>query len=173
MSIEYFVLKTWRFLSLGFAILFLFLKYYAMPDMVAVFFNNLSKPEGFLPKNQFYYLFTSLLLAINLLPAFLLFIGKNNLNPILIGLPISFSKKFDNNSFKIWFENCINLTISVLNTILIIAILILAKLNSSEYLVKIGDYNWFLYVLIFGLISIIVYPIFRTIFIKSNNVFVS
>jgi hypothetical protein len=155
MSIEFFILKTWRYLSLIAAVVFLFLKYYALPDMVAVYFSKQAISSGFLPKDQFFYLFATLLLVINIFPSLLIAPFKK-LPPST--LP-SFLKKYSGTAFlNETFENWINLIIGSVNSILIVSLLILSKINSTEYHTNINDYNWFSTISFIGFILLLVYP---------------
>lgn len=165
MTIEYFVFKTVRFLSLALVIIFLFLKYYSLPDMVAVFYNNQSKAEGFLPKDQFFYLIGGLLVGINLLTPILINIIKK--------LPVSFFESFlgknvQKSTVNEIFENWINLIISSINIILVLSVLILGRLNSTEYTSNIGDYGWLLKLCFSVIIILFAYPFLKLKFSKPT-----
>lgn len=169
MTIEYFVYKSGRYLTLALAVLFLFLKYYTLPDMVAVYYNNQSMPEGFLPKDQFFYLVSSLLLFINLLLPLLIIIFKkyilaNKDSKIsILGNEIS-----SNQVFEI-FQNWINLIITSLNLIIFLAVMIIAKLNSTEYTTSINNFEWLQYIFLIFIIIAILYPLLKLVIAKYSQ----
>jgi hypothetical protein len=167
MSIEYFVFKTIRFLALITSILFLFLKYFALPSMVAVFFSNKNLPEGYLPKSQFFYLITFLLLIINLLTPLLINISKKIVKSTKQNYFEIFGKKIDKEFLSQNFENWINLIIAALNILVLLAILIISRLNSSEYTDGVNNYEWFSKLIIATILLIIIYPLIKIIFFKS------
>lgn len=167
MTIEYFVFKTARYLTLISVIIMLFLKYYAMPDMVAVNFNKYNSVSGFLPKDQFFYLTTAILISINLFSPILIAIVKK--------LPYTFFEKFNgrmqnSKATKEIIENWINLTMALVNILILLSILVLAKLNSTEYINNVSDFKWLAYFGIISLIAILIYPIFKWIFISPISV---
>jgi hypothetical protein len=169
MTIEYFIFKSGRFFGLAFAILFLFFKYYSLPDMVAVFYNQQSKPEGFLPKDQFFYLISSLLLFINLLFPLLIIIFKkyifsNKNSKISIGtIEITANQVFE------IFQNWINLIITCLNLIILLAVMILAKLNSTEYTTSINNFEWLQIIFFIFIIAAILYPFVKLVIAKYSQ----
>jgi hypothetical protein len=157
MSVTYFIFKTLRYFTLLGAIIFLFLKYYQLPDPVIVYFNSDTSPGGFLPKSQFFYLYLSLLIIPNIILSicyeFIKGFFKKNFNLKVPNQALTFAKY---NSF---FENWINLILLLLNFSLMAAIMILGKLNSTEYPVTIANYSWFPLFLALLVIVGIAYPI--------------
>ena len=168
MSIEFFTLKSLRFLTLIGAIVVLFLKYYQWPDLVAVFYNNSSKAEGFLPKSQFFYLVSSLLLAINLILPILITLFKKLPDFHFSKVYYFFNKTFNKLTNQEIFENWINLSISSLNLLILLALFLISKLNSTEYNASIGNYGWFLKFTFALIIIMVVYPFFK-IFLAKNE----
>ncbi len=67
MSIEFFISRTWRYLSiLAFVIILLF-TYRGLPDPTAVHFGPNGRGDGFLPKNEVFYLFAAVMFTFNIL----------------------------------------------------------------------------------------------------------
>jgi uncharacterized membrane protein len=170
MSIEFFVYKTLRFLILIVAIIFLFLKYFAFPSMVAVFFNSKNLPEGYLPKSQFFYLITFVLLAINLLTPLLINLMKNFLKSSSKQIFNLFDKSINKEYIFQNFENWINLLIAALNTLIFLAILIIARLNATEYTDSVSNYAWFAKFIFALMLVIFIYPFSKIFFYKTPNI---
>jgi uncharacterized membrane protein len=164
MSIEYFVLKTGRYASLIFLVIFLFLKYYQLPDPVAVYFQADSKPAGFLPKSQFFYSICAIILIFFIVFQVLLSLlakhSKTTTGQYILG------KSIGSPAFKNLTENWINLISTALHTLVMVAVLILAKLNSTEYPVTVANYTWFIPFILVCLAIIIAYPLLKIVTIK-------
>ncbi|MES2796323.1 MAG: hypothetical protein V4683_10170 [Bacteroidota bacterium] len=169
MTIEYFVFKTCRFLTLIAAIIFLFLKYFALPDMVAVFYNTKSQAAGFLPKDQFFYLIATLLIVVNIIIPVLIHLFKKFKIEKLSSLGDYFGKTFNLHFYQHNFENWINLIISFLNILILLSLLILGKLNSTEYNSSIGEFNWFSKLAFSCFLILLIYP-FAKIFLSKSSV---
>jgi len=68
MSIELFISRTWRYASmLAFALILLF-TYRGLPDYTAVHFGANGRGDGFLPKDEIFYLFLAISMVVNILP---------------------------------------------------------------------------------------------------------
>lgn len=138
MTIQHFIFKYGRYATFGIFIIVLFLKYFAFPDFVAVNFDDMGQAIGFLPKSQTFYLLITLLLLVNIIFPFLTTVYKK-------------WYKLNKNSNSIFsdenLENLVNLGIFLINIFMILALFILAKINSTEYVTNITQYVWFLYLL--------------------------
>ncbi len=167
MAIEYFIFKTCRFLTLIGAIIFLFLKYFALPDMVAVFFGKKGEAAGYLPKDQFFYLLSFLLIIVNILTPLLVTVFKNNPEILISKFNSFFNKNISKNTYSIFFIDWTNLIVAAFNLLILLAILIISRLNATDYVSFLGDYSWFS-VFIFSLFLIIFcYPFAKVFFFKS------
>jgi hypothetical protein len=162
MSIEYFVLKSGRYLSLIALVVFLLLKYYQLPDPVAVYFEKNTAAAGFLPKSDVFYSIMGLILGLFALTEVLLSV----LNKVLANKNslVVWGKTWHKEGFSTFCKNWINLISVTVHSLLILAVLILAKLNSTEYAVTVADYNWYQLTLLLGLFLLILYPVVKLIF---------
>ncbi len=161
MTIEFFVFKTLRFLTLIACLVFLFLKYFQLPGLVAVFFNRSNNSEGFLPKDQFFYLISFLLFVVNLLLPLLFILLKKLPDYSFKTINNTLNKKLSKADYLIISENWINFIISSLNTLVLLSILIIARLNATEYSDKVSDYDWFVKLIFSILIIVLIYPFFK------------
>lgn len=67
MPIDHFIARVWRFLSIiGFAITLLFV-YRGLPNPTAVHFGPSGRGDGYLPKDQIFYLLSLVMTAFNVL----------------------------------------------------------------------------------------------------------
>lgn len=72
MSIEYFISRVWRISSLiGLGITLLFI-YRGLPDPAAVHFGETGRGDGFLPKDQIFYLIALVITVLNVLSLLLI-----------------------------------------------------------------------------------------------------
>lgn len=138
MTIQHFIFKYGRYATFILFIIVLFLKYFSFPDFVAVNFTNSGDPSGFLPKSQLFYLLISLLILLNTIVPLITKVYKKYIK-------IQSHKQIILSTHN--FENIVNLAIFLTNIFLLIALFILAKINSSEYSAKVTYYVWFLYAL--------------------------
>lgn len=169
MTIEFFVFKTLRFLTLIVCLIFLFLKYFQLPDLVAVFFNKYNNSEGFLPKDQFFYLISFILFTVNLFIPILFILLKKLTNHFFDKLNSTFNKNLSKADYLNISENWINLIITSLNILVLLSILIIARLNATEYSDKVSDYSWFVKLIFSALIIMFAYP-FLKLFAFTNKV---
>ncbi|WP_026994269.1 hypothetical protein [Flectobacillus major] len=131
MSIELFFSRTWRYASLlAFAVILLF-TYRGLPDFTAVHFGETGRGDGFLPKDQIFYLFLGISLVVNILPIAL---AKN-----IEKIPdVSFSwipnKKWLNyrNQLNAAIMNWLNLLPGAINTFLILVLRAILTLNDER-----------------------------------------
>jgi hypothetical protein len=149
MSIEFFVARAWRYASLIGLVMFLFLTYSGMPEVVGVHFDPKGNADGFIPRSNFFYLIVGLTLVANVLP-------------IMIVKPFG---QIPDDAFRKWpnaplwlgnregfnevFGNWMHFLSAVVNTIIIFCIKIIGKLNDNQYHVSVGDYEWLLWMGIF------------------------
>lgn len=167
MAIEYFIFKTLRFLTLITSIIFLFLKYFSMPDLVAVFFGNSGGKNGYLPKDQFFYLIVFLLILINLLIPLLVTTFKKSPIKWMDSLNNFFSKNLKPANYFEIVTDWANLTITIFNLLILLSILIISRLNATEYISSVGEYSWF-GILSFSLFLIMLgYPYIKIFFAKN------
>lgn len=144
MSIEFFVSRTWRYASIIAFIVFLLFTYRGLPDSTAVHFNESGRGDGFLPKDEVFYLFVGIMLGINIL---LILLAKS-----VEKLPVRAWSWLPN---KKWIEeprqlnesisNWFNFLPAIINTFLILVLRVLLLLNdertfdsSYTYLIIIG-----------------------------------
>lgn len=167
MSIEYFVLKSGRFLSLILLIIFLFLKYYQLPDPVAVYFDNNNAAAGNLPKSQFFYTLAAIIFGMYILAELILKICKKLFEAeknYIVG-----AKEIKGTLIRETSENWINLISTCIHLAILVATMILAKLNSTEYAVTVANYSWFVIFLQLLLVLLLFYPFLKYLLAKPAN----
>ena len=151
MSIEYFISRVGRYLSIFAFIIILLFTYRGLPDPAAVHFGANGRGDGFLPKNEIFYLFGSLMLALN----------------ILVVLLVSGVKKLPIKAFgwipnKVWLNdrkqlieiilNWLNFLPMIVNTFLLLILRALLALNDERTYKT--DYT---YLLVIGVILILIW----------------
>lgn len=151
MSIEYFVSRVGRYLSIFAFILVLLFTYRGLPDDVGVHFGTDGRGDGFMPKNQVFYLFGSIMFGLNILIVLLV----NNVQK----LPITAFNFIPN---KVWLKdrkqlvdviiNWINFLPTIINVFLLLILRALLALNDERTFNT--DYT---YLLILGLIFLLIW----------------
>jgi hypothetical protein len=151
MSIEYFISRVGRYLSIFAFILVLLFTYRGLPDPTAVHFGNDGRGDGFMPKNQVFYLFGSIMFGLNILIVLLV----NNVQK----LPI---KAFNVIPNKVWLKdrkqlvgvlvNWINFLPTIINVFLLLILRALLALNDERSFNT--DYT---YLLILGSVFLLIW----------------
>jgi hypothetical protein len=151
MTIEYFISRVGRYLSIFAFILVLLFTYRGLPDDVAVHFGADGRGDGFMPKNQVFYLFGGIMFGLN----------------ILIVLLISTVNKLPVTSFnwvpnKIWVKdrkqligviiNWINFLPTIINVFLLLILRALLALNDERTFNT--DYT---YLLVLGIVFLLIW----------------
>ncbi|MDI9872424.1 hypothetical protein [Flectobacillus roseus] len=131
MSVELFISRTWRYASmLAFALILLF-TYRGLPDYTAVHFGPNGRGDGFLPKDEIFYLFLAISLVVNILPI--------TLAKMILKLPdTSFSwipnKKWlaNRKDLNAAIGNWLNFLPAFINTFLILVLRAILTLNDDR-----------------------------------------
>lgn len=149
MSIEFFLSRTWRYLSiLAFVVVLLF-TYRGLPDPTAVHFGENGRGDGYLPKNQVFYLFAGIMFTFNILLVLLVNSVKK--------LPVTVFQWIPNKKWLIDFKqlqlavlNWLNLLPAIVNTFLLLLLRALLTLNDER-----SFKTDFSYLLIVGVVLIL------------------
>ncbi|MES2518836.1 MAG: DUF1648 domain-containing protein [Bacteroidota bacterium] len=151
MSIEYFISRVWRYLSIIAFVIILLFTYRGLPDPTAVHFGTNGRGDGFLPKNQVFYLFGSIMFSFNILVVLLVNSVKK--------LPATAFDKIPN---KIWLIdrkqlndailNWLNFLPAIVNTFLLLILRALLALNDDRSFNT--DYT---YLLVLGVVALIIW----------------
>ena len=151
MSIEYFVSRVGRYLSVFAFILVLLFTYRGLPDDVGVHFGADGRGDGFMPKNQVFYLFGSIMFGLNILIVLLV----NNVQK----LPVTAFSFIPN---KVWLKdrkqligaiiNWINFLPTIINVFLLLILRALLALNDERTFNT--DYT---YLLILGIVFLLIW----------------
>ena len=151
MSIEYFISRVGRYLSIFAFIIVLLFTYRGLPDSVGVHFGADGRGDGFLPKNQVFYLFGAIMFSLNILIVLLVSNVKK--------LPITAFKSIPN---KDWLKdpkqligvviNWINFLPTIINVFLLLALRALLALNDERSFNT--DYT---YLLVLGVVFLLIW----------------
>lgn len=151
MSIEYFISRVGRYLSIFAFIIVLLFTYRGLPDSVAVHFGADGRGDGFMPKNQIFYLFGGIMFGLNILIVLLV----NNVQK----LPLT---AFDFVPNKAWLKdrkqligsitNWINFLPTIINVFLLLILRALLALNDERSFNT--DYT---YLLILGVVFLVIW----------------
>ena len=167
MSIEYFVSRVGRYLSIFAFIIVLLFTYRGLPDDVGVHFGADGRGDGFLPKNQVFYLFGTIMFSLNILVVLLVSNVKK--------LPPTTFKSIPN---KDWLQdptqligvviNWLNFLPTIINVFLLLALRALLALNDERSFNT--DYSYLLVVgAVFLMIWLFYLPI-RILYTKPKIV---
>lgn len=151
MSIEYFISRVGRYLSIFAFILVLLFTYRGLPDDVAVHFGADGRGDGFMPKNQVFNLFGSIMFGLNIL--IVLLVGTIN------KLPVTAFNWIPN---KVWLKdrkqligviiNWINFLPTIINVFLLLILRALLALNDERTFNT--DYT---YLLVLGIVFLLIW----------------
>ena len=151
MSIEYFMSRVGRYVSIFAFIVVLLFTYRGLPDPTAVHFGADGRGDGFMPKNQVFYLFGSIMFGLNILIVLLV----NNIQK----LPITAFNFIPN---KVWLNdrkqligvviNWINFLPTIINVFLLLILRALLALNDERSFNT--DYT---YLLVLGLVFLLIW----------------
>ncbi len=131
MSIDHFASRVWRILSIvafGLSLLFI---YRGLPDPTAVHFGETGRGDGFLPKEEVFYLTAGIVTTLNVLALLLIkAIDKIPTDKWAIILPV-FAEK-GNLTIKSTLINWLHFFPALINTYLILVIRALLMLNDER-----------------------------------------
>ena len=160
MSIEFFIARSWRYVSLAALVFFLLWTYTGMPDAVAVHFDNQGVANGFLPKTQVFYVIMALVLVFNILPLMLIKPINQLPDAAISILPIKKEWQQNREEFNESISNWLIVLPAIVNTIMLFSIKILGKLNDVQYHSTFSDYNWLaIFILVLFVIWIFYLPV--------------
>ena len=131
MSIDHFASRVWRILSMvAFGVSLLFI-YRGLPDPTAVHFGETGRGDGFLPKEEVFYLVAGIITLLNVLALLLIkAIDKIPLSTWGEILPV-FAEK-GNETIKNTFINWLHFFPALINTYLILVMRALLMLNDER-----------------------------------------
>ncbi len=131
MSIDHFASRVWRILSMvSFGVSLLFI-YRGLPDPTAVHFGETGRGDGFLPKEEVFYLVAGIITLLNVLTLLLIkAIDKIPLSKWGEILPV-FAEK-GNDTIKNTFINWLHFFPALINTYLILVMRALLMLNDER-----------------------------------------
>jgi hypothetical protein len=131
MSIDHFASRVWRILSIvafGLSLLFI---YRGLPDPTAVHFGETGRGDGFLPKEEVFYLTAGIVTILNVLALLLIkAIDKIPTDKWAAILPV-FAEK-GNQTIKSTFINWLHFFPALINTYLILVMRALLMLNDER-----------------------------------------
>jgi uncharacterized membrane protein len=163
MSIEYFFSRVWRYLSIVAFVMVLLFTYRGLPDPTAVHFGADGRGDATLPKNQVFYLFGGLMLALNIIVVLLV----NSVQK----LPIqAFSwipnKKWlaDRQQLVTVLANWLNFLPAIVNTFLLLILRALLALNDERTYKT--DYT---YLLVLGVVLLLIWIFYLPIRLLYTN----
>jgi Protein of unknown function (DUF1648) len=151
MSIEYFISRVGRYLSIFAFVLVLLFTYRGLPDPTAVHFGSDGHGDGFLPKNEVFYLFGGLMFALNILVVLLV----SNVNKLPIKAFAWIPNKVWLNDRKQLIEvisNWLNFLPIIINTFLLLILRALLALNDERTFNT--DYT---YLLVLGVVLMLIW----------------
>jgi hypothetical protein len=165
MSIEYFVARVWRILSMvafGFTLLFV---YRGLPDPSAVHFGETGRGDGFLPKDEIFYLSAGIVTALNVLSLLLIKSVMNVPENVWGKLFIVFASKGES-VIKSTLINWLHFLPALINTFLIVVFRVLLLLNDQRTYNE--DYS---YVPKLGIILLLLWLLYFPIrlFLSTNH----
>jgi len=131
MSIDHFVSRFWRVISIiGFGVALLF-TYRGLPDPTAVHFGETGRGDGFLPKEEVFYLLAGFITFLNVL--ILLLIKNVEKIPSFENLSVfSLFKRKGNLAIKSAFINWFHFLAAAINTYMIFVLRALLLLNDER-----------------------------------------
>lgn len=131
MSIDYFVSRVWRIVSMvAFGITLLFV-YRGLPDPAAVHFGETGRGDGFLPKEEIFYLTAGIVTVLNVLALLLIKSVANVPEQIWGKIFRVFSEKGDA-TIKNTLINWLHFLPALINSFLIIVFRVLLLLNDQR-----------------------------------------
>lgn len=165
MSIDFFVARVWRIISMvafGFTLLFV---YRGLPDPAAVHFGETGRGDGFLPKDEIFYLSAGIVTALNVLALLLIKSVMNVPENIWGKIFIAFASKGES-VVKSTLINWLHFLPALINTFLIIVFRVLLLLNDQRTYNE--DYS---YVPQLGIILLLVWLLYFPIrlFLSPNH----
>jgi len=128
MSIDHFVSRIWRILSMvafGFTLLFV---YRGLPDPAAVHFGETGRGDGFLPKEEIFYLTAGLVTILNVL-ALLLIQSVARVPESVLGKIFNIFASKGEATIKTTLINWLHYFPALINTFLILVFRVLLQLN--------------------------------------------
>jgi len=132
MSIDHFLSRFWRVLSIiGFGITLLFI-YRGLPDPTAVHFGETGRGDGFLPKEEIFYLTSGVIIVLNVLMLMLInSVKKLPSHLFTTGVFRVFTSKGDAQVHAICIH-WLHFFPALVNTFIILALRALLMLNDSR-----------------------------------------
>lgn len=163
MSIEYFISRVWRYLSIAAFVVVLLFTYRGLPDPTAVHFGVNGRGDGFLPKNEVFYLFGSIMFAFNILVVLLISNVKKLPENAFQWIP---NKKWliDRKQLEAAVLNWLNFLPAIANTFLLLILRALLALNDDRSFNT--DYT---YLLIIGVVALLAWILYLPIKLLYTN----
>ena len=154
MSIDHFASRVWRILSMvAFGISLLFI-YRGLPDPTAVHFGETGRGDGFLPKEEVFYLVAGIITLLNVL-ALLLIKAIQKIPTEKWGQILPAFTEKGNETIKSTFVNWLHFFPALINTYLILVMRALLMLNDERTYQT--DYN---YIPSLGIVFLLIWLIY-------------
>ena len=165
MSIDHFLSRVWRIISLiGLGVSLLFI-YRGLPDPAAVHFGETGRGDGFLPKEEIFYLTAALITLLNVL-ALLLIKVVDKIPSEKLGFLFQAFQDKGASVVKKMVINWLHLLPALINTFLILVLRTLLLLNDQRTFDQ--DFG---YVPMIGIIFLLLWLIYLPIRLFSLNKF--
>lgn len=131
MSIDHFFSRVWRIISIiGFGVSLLFI-YRGLPDPTAVHFGETGRGDGFLPKEEIFYLTAGIMTLINML-ALLLIKNIQKIPDNQFTILFSIFKKKGGTKIKETIGHWLHMLPALINTYMILVLRALLLLNDER-----------------------------------------
>lgn len=154
MSIDYFVSRAWRIVSIVAFGITLLVVYRGLPDPAAVHFGETGRGDGFLPKEEIFYLSAGIVTILNVL-ALLLIKSVANVPETVWGKFLNVFANKGDQTIKTTLINWLHFLPALINTYLILVFRVILLLNDQRtfdadysYIPKLGillTLLWLLY----------------------------
>ncbi len=143
MSIESFVARALRYLSILLFLVILFLTYFGLPDLVAVHFAPNGQPDGFLGRDTVFYATGGLMVVFNVL---LLVLARSiaRLPDAAAGVFGTVAWRQHPDALRQALVNWLLLGTAALNVFLSLCLNALSRLNNAQPTRTVFDYRWLL-----------------------------
>ncbi|MCY7350099.1 MAG: DUF1648 domain-containing protein [Cytophagaceae bacterium] len=143
MSIESFVARILRFLSIPLFLVALFLTYQNLPDRVAVHYTPSGQADGYLGRDSVFYIAGSIMLIFNILFGFL---SRSilTLPDAAVGVFGTFRWRNNPEALRLSLIAWLGLGAAALHVFLVFCLNALSELNDSQSAETVFDYRWLL-----------------------------
>lgn len=143
MSIESFVARVLRFLSIPLFVVALLLTYFNLPDRVAVHYTPGGQADGYLGRESIFYIVGGIMLVFNMLFSFLSR-SVSTLPAAALGVFSTARWRSNPDALRSMLVAWFGLGAAALHIFLVLCLNALSELNDSESKETVFDYRWLL-----------------------------